>query len=730
MLSLEQFHTVLVQENARGYGLDEDQRAVVDFGNGPLWILAGPGTGKTEALVTRTLKLICVDGVTPSQIFLTTFTKKAARNLEDRLATYFTALKLADPALADVDLADIHIGTIHSLCDDILHEFRYPPYQNVRLLDDVDQHLFLYRYAEISNHVDRAFWEFFEYAVPNWNARSQYDPTKWQRAKTAAVLFNHIVEDQVDLTRMQAAGGHWEVLANFYRQYADVLATHFRCDFAHIQLRFLEFLNSPSGQLFLSGNGEDRTPLTHILVDEYQDTNPIQERIYLQLASIAPHNLAVVGDDDQALYRFRGGTVDCMVNFDRACLASFQQEPTQIQLRNNYRSHPAIVSFFNEYITAFPEMNTPGVRAPNKQPVNSSSDISGNYPAVGWITRKQVGQLPDAVADLIQNHLVADGIISDLSQCVLLMRSTKDSPRNAGPFLAAFQDRGIPVYNPRSKSFLESEEVQCLLAALINTIDLDFIWTNHPSNSIRSNIQNWLNTLVTLNDELNFIDLQNYVENSSNAIRDRCQQAPGQFLDVNMMEIIYRILSMEPFTVWQRDLVRNSRLSKVTRLFESYHSLNLDTLRARNVGASIDDGFLNRFYNMFIGYLVDSGIDDDEDEDVVVPQGALPIMTIHQSKGLEFPFVIVAQVGNSGTVGAAQLLEQNLQPFRQQLYPRQARSPQELSLEDDIRLLYVAYSRAEYGLIIVGTPQNIKNHVAAPNRDATWFRRNIPAIVV
>ena len=86
--------------------------------------------------------------------------------------------------------------------------------------------------------------------------------------------------------------------------------------------------------------------------------------------------------------------------------------------------------------------------------------------------------------------------------------------------------------------------------------------------------------------------------------------------------------------------------------------------------------------------------------------------------------------GTWSNLSAAQLLEQNLQPFRQQLYPRQVRSPQALSLEDDIRLLYVAYSRAEYGLIIVGTQQNIKNHVAAPNRDATWFRRNIPAIIV
>ena len=59
--------------------------------------------------------------------------------------------------------------------------------------------------------------------------------------------------------------------------------------------------------------------IEYVMVDEYQDTNPIQEQIYLTLTNNAPHNFCVVGDDDQALYRFRGGTVDCMVTFDQKC---------------------------------------------------------------------------------------------------------------------------------------------------------------------------------------------------------------------------------------------------------------------------------------------------------------------------------------------------------------------------------------------------------------------------
>ena len=101
------------------------------------------------------------------------------------------------------------------------------------------------------------------------------------------------------------------------------------CDFAHLQLKFLEFLESPSGSRFLRGdNTSDHPGVGYVLVDEYQDTNPIQEKIYLQLARRSPHNLCVVGDDDQALYRFRGGTVECMVNFDQACQSTWGPQVT------------------------------------------------------------------------------------------------------------------------------------------------------------------------------------------------------------------------------------------------------------------------------------------------------------------------------------------------------------------------------------------------------------------
>jgi DNA helicase-2/ATP-dependent DNA helicase PcrA len=737
-MDLHTFYNYLAQSSARGYDLNSEQKEAVEHDDGPLWLLAGPGSGKSEVLVTRTLRLLCVSSemttrVLPRSIILTTFTKKAARNLEDRLATYLAVLQSDDASLNGVDLADMRVGTIHSLCNDILHEYRYPAYQNVRLLDDVDQHLFTYRFANIANEADISFWAFFDHAVSYWSLARGFPPNKWQRVKAAVILFNRLVEDSIDLSLMRASGGHWAKLADYYEQYAQVLQAQYRCDFAHLQKLFLEFVSSDAGLRLLDGDGTNHPPLMHVLVDEYQDTNPLQERIYLALAARAPHNLTVVGDDDQALYRFRGGTVSCMVNFDKACSTVFGHSPTQKHLDKNYRSHETIVEFFNNYIASFPEMTASGVRAPGKTKISAKSAITGPHPAVAWLTRPKARDLPDALAAMIKDHLLADGIIADESQCVILLRSTKDSPRNAGPFLAAFERAGIPVYNPRSKSFIESEEVQCLLAALIHVIDHNHTFTHmkDPQGRDRqfiADITGWIGALDAVRHRSPTPQLDNYIVRSNTNLPALCAAKPNDFLDLNLMEIIYRIIALEPFRTWRSDTVKNLRLSKVTRLVESYHSLSLDVLRSDASGIDLDQGFRNRFYNMFINYLIITGIDDDEDEEVIVPKNYLPLMTIHQAKGLEFPFVFVAQLGGRGSVGASQILERDLAPFRQDLYLRSARTPNLLALEDDIRLLYVAYSRAQIALILVGDPRQMAAHVAVPGRDFTAFRRSTPVI--
>lgn len=217
-MDLATFHALLDRKKplGRGHPLNDKQRRAVNHAEGPLWLLAGPGSGKTEVLVTRVLRLLCVGRVPPRSVLMTTFTEKAAKNMEDRLAEYLAILQQADPSLKDVDLSEVRIGTLHSLCNDILQKYRYPAYQNVRLLDEVEQHLFVYQEAEIAECTDHDFWAHFTYAVPRWSPKSPYAPGKWKRARAAVTLFNRIVEDCVDVSKMKKEGGDWQRLAEYY----------------------------------------------------------------------------------------------------------------------------------------------------------------------------------------------------------------------------------------------------------------------------------------------------------------------------------------------------------------------------------------------------------------------------------------------------------------------------------------------------------------------------------
>ena len=113
-----------------------------------------------------------------------------------------------------------------------------------------------------------------------------------------------------------------------------------------------EFLGIQLGQVFRDGNGGDANGIQWVLVDQYQDTNRVQEEIYMTLADRGNYNLMAVGDDDQAMYRFRGGSVECMVSFDNAVEVFLEVPATSVMtypLATNFRSHPDIVAFCDDY---------------------------------------------------------------------------------------------------------------------------------------------------------------------------------------------------------------------------------------------------------------------------------------------------------------------------------------------------------------------------------------------
>ncbi len=716
-MDYEELYEVI--EPILGHELNNRQEEVVTHADGPLWVVAGPGSGKTEVLVIKTLKLLFVDRVPPSSIFVTTFTEKAAKNLFDRILNYAVTLFSRYPELeSEIDIYQLRIGTLHSLCIDVMQEYRYPGYENVRLMDDMEQFLFLYEHASLARaHAEQynPVWLEYPYLVDQYQSR-------WSRTNAAVSLFNRLVEDRIDLQQLRASSDGNRLLVEAYEDYQRCMENHRKCDFAHVQQKFLNFLHSDLGSLFVHGDSDDLHPgIHHVLVDEYQDTNPIQEEIYFALAS-KTHNITIVGDDDQALYRFRGGTVDCMITFGQTC-ERFWGYPSdnvrRIFLHYNYRSHPDIVAYFDRYIRSFPSMQIEGARVEDKPPLTPEREITEQYPRLGYMTGRTIEQTAQNFGRFVRG-LLDNGVIQDPSQCVLLMRSTREGPRNALHFVNALNANGIQTYNPRSRGFLEQDEICLALGALIRILDpeleaLESIrgerihraverWVGYYDNYVRAN------RVVQRRDPSG---LAHYVRTSVREIRNQTQtmirrDSARRWLDVTLLEVFYRLLSLTPFNEWEEDPERTYRLGRLTNLLESYSSIPYPNApgsgRGTLKGSSTDTPGISfrwrqKFYYGFVGYLANRGMNDPEDKDVITPRGRLSVMTVHQAKGLEFPLVFVYPLSQGPDENDSSIrLEEALIPYRYN-QPFVAFTRLQKAEHDLIRFYYVAYSRPIYALI-------------------------------
>ena len=205
-----------------------------------------------------------------------------------------------------------------------------------------------------------------------------------------------------------------------------------------------------------------------------------------------------------------------------------------------------------------------------------------------------------------------------------------------------------------------------------------------------------------------------------------------------IQEIFYHMISLEPFATWQQDVEQTVRLGKLSKVLESYCSLpftgyvgstrgNLRTDRLEE--GRINSGQLNHLYYSLVGLLVSEGLNDPEDEEIICPPGQFPIMTVHQAKGLEFPFVFVSNLGiQEGIVGAELQLENAMRQFRSEAQPLEFNN-QERADQDWIRFFYVAYSRAIYSLVLLTTTRELGNQgIGFGGYGRQWFTSEVQCL--
>jgi len=291
--------------------LNPEQLAAVTLPHASALILAGAGSGKTRVLTTRIAWLLATGQASPLSILGVTFTNKAAKEMLTRLAT-----------LTPVNIRGMWIGTFHGLCNRMLRmhhrEANLP--QLFQILDTQDQLALIKRMYKAHNIDDERF--------PPRELQWFIASAKEEGRRPSAV------ESGDDFTRRQV---------EHYALYEAMCQREGVVDFAELLLRCYELLTN-----HVALRQHYRRRFSHLLVDEFQDTNALQ---YLWLRELAGPNTAMfaVGDDDQSIYAFRGANAANMQHFERDF--STPDAPVRlIKLEQNYRSHGHILDAANALI--------------------------------------------------------------------------------------------------------------------------------------------------------------------------------------------------------------------------------------------------------------------------------------------------------------------------------------------------------------------------------------------
>ena len=640
------------------FGLQDDrnkQQAIFNT-DGPTLIIAGPGTGKTFTLVLRALYLILSEKAKPSEIVLTSFTEKSALELRDRLVLF--ARKLGEK----INQHEIVLGTIHSICDYYINQFirNTPLSKNYIILDDLTNLLFLNENWKNIGESYKINGRYFG----KWKS-------KWVAIKRLKPFFDKITEELINPEELiQDSNDFLQMLGEAYLTYKTLLFQNNKVDFAFLQRIFFDLLKD-------SKVGDQiKSSIKYVLMDEYQDTNYIQEQIALKL--VEPHNnICVVGDEDQALYRFRGATVRNILEFPHHFA-----KVRVIKLLENYRSHEVIIDRYNHFIESVDWKNYnhgPDFRFPDKKVRPAKSTVSPDYPAVFCIWGSDQKDEAERFADLVL-FLKKNKIIQDYSDVALLLRSVKLD--YSGPFIQALRDKNIPVFCPRARAYFDNEEVKLTLACYMM---LTGYLQDDIKNSLHSEyFEGCLETLGTFTES----PLAAYLNRMAKKIRDLPEKTT---LDENIMDFLYQLFAYEPFQSYLQDENKARNLSIFSSLlndFQNYYHFPVITARNKEI---LKYSLFNSFFNL----LLNMGMNEYEDQNDPIPKGYVQIMTIHQSKGLEFPVVVVGSLDMRYSV--QKQIDRLLSPY----YRRGQFEPENRIHDFDwARLFYVAFSRPQKLLVL------------------------------
>lgn len=655
------------------------QLEAIKHKEGALLIVAGPGTGKTYTLINRAINLIVNEGVEPSKILFATFTEKAARELITRLSN-----ALAENGI-EFNANEMYIGTFHSICLRILKDnIAFADLKkNFSLKDQFDQQYFIYQNYSLFSKVDN----FDEYIQP----KQPY----WIKCEKIVKIINKFTEEMIDKKLLMKSKDKKDRFCGTILDVYDELREKANfVDFSSIQVETYKMIvkyKEIAKKLIDS--------IDYVMVDEYQDTNYIQERLSLLFAS-KHNNICVVGDDDQALYRFRGATVRNILEFEKHF-----KDCKRVELVDNYRSHKDIVKFYNEWmdITSGRGFSFEWKDNRFKKKIKAAKKSTLEEPTVIKINEYGMSAVCKKAYEVI-NKLIKTKKIKDLNQIAFLFKSVKHS--SAIVLANYLENKGIPTYSPRSNMFFDREETKLLLGTLIFMFPKFYMRLQNGDEKLGIDISSYLGNCIRHSAKI----LQNkkykeFVDWMQRRVKDHINVRKA--LDYSFSGLIYQMLEFKPF----RDLLDVNMDGKL-----------IDTRTVRNIGLFIQlvvkfeylnnltvftektmDKFVDRFFGQYIKFLHEGGITEYEDEEEYAPSGCISFMTIHQSKGLEFPIVFIGSQYAIPTARQDEDIQETIDKYSKR---RPFEEKNLIKFFDFCRLFYVGFSRAQSLLITVSDRSN------------------------
>jgi DNA helicase II / ATP-dependent DNA helicase PcrA len=673
--------------------LSPAQESVVRHRGGDLQVIACAGSGKTESIARRVATLID-DGEAPASIVAFTFTERAAAELKDRITRRVAEAK--GPAFLD-RLGPMFVGTIHAYCSRILQD-HVPKFGNYDVLDENRHAGFLSR-------------EFYRIGLSK--LRSKHWAPIRDFASTVDVIANEFIP-------ANALAG--TSLGECYSAYRQALTRHHFLTFSLIIASALEALEDRDIRERVRG------PLKHLLVDEYQDINPSQERL-IELLSAAPVQLTVVGDDDQSIYQWRGSDVRNILTFKRR-----RPGATSVDLDTNRRSRPRIVAVANQFSKTIANRLIKTMK--EHRP-------AGPNQVVPWSAATDATEA-DTIADTVLRLRELGYRYRDIA---VLFRSV----RTAAPLLIeALRAREIPyTAGGRTGLFLQPEVA---FIAEIYAWFVDGNWRDEPWGEFRkadlTRIISGLNNVFGAGQPIP--DLQKYIEDWRAFVLRGMRP-------VNLVGDYYRLL--HELGVHKTDLAStagSARMGALARFSEVLADFEHVNRRGRQIEkdgdllfeAGMDRGreYFRALHNYLLHYARDAY--EEFEGEPSIDLDAVDILTVHQAKGLEWPVVFLPSLtqGRFPSRRAGQPQEWLLS---EEVFPKAARRRYEGGDEDERRLFYVAMTRArdalylsrferktnrfkpsDYFLEVAGRVPPVSEELPLPGPPATESPKEAPALDV